>query len=229
MMSNIDVLAMIPKGWSELKSQLDLDRMKSLNGFLTQETKNHTVFPPKEKWFSALACTALSDVKVVILGQDPYHDDNQAEGLSFSVQPGTPWPPSLKNIFQELNDDWQHHWPQSGSLRPWAKQGVLLLNTVLTVRAHEAGSHQKQGWEHLTDAVIQLINQKKTPVMFLLWGRWAQQKQALINQKQHGILTAAHPSPLSAYRGFYGSKPFSKTNQFLKETGQSPINWTLTE
>lgn len=199
----------------------------SLRAFLKREYATHTIYPEKEDIFNAFHYTAYKDIKVVLLGQDPYHGLGQAHGLSFSVKPGVPSPPSLVNIFKELNSDMGCPIPNHGYLKPWAEQGVLMLNTVLTVRAGEANSHRKQGWETFTDEVIRVINEKKEPVVFWLWGKPAMDKAKLITNPQHLILTASHPSPLSVYRNFYGSKPFSKTNAFLVKNGKTPINWTL--
>lgn len=199
----------------------------SLRAFLKREYATHTIYPEKEDIFNAFHYTAYKDIKVVLLGQDPYHGLGQAHGLSFSVKPGVPSPPSLVNIFKELNSDMGCPIPNHGYLKPWADQGVLMLNTVLTVRAGEANSHRKQGWETFTDEVIRAINEKKEPVVFWLWGKPAMDKAKLITNQHHLILTASHPSPLSVYRNFYGSKPFSKTNAFLIKNGKTPINWTL--
>lgn len=177
--------------------------------------------------FNALHYTPFHKVKVVILGQDPYHGPNQAHGLSFSVKPGVPAPPSLKNIFKELHDDLGCTIPNHGHLVHWAKQGVLLLNTVLTVRQGQPQSHRGKGWENFTTRVIELLNEKDSPVVYILWGASAQAKQALIDTSKHFILKAPHPSPLSAHRGFFGSKPFSKTNRILEQQGQDPIDWQI--
>ena len=177
--------------------------------------------------FHAFEVTPLEDVKVVILGQDPYHGDGQAHGLCFSVQPQVAIPPSLENIYKELQDDLGCYIPNNGYLEKWAKQGVLLLNTVLTVRAHQANSHRGIGWEQFTDAAIKILNQQDRPIVFILWGRPAQQKKAMLNNPHHLILEAPHPSPLSAYRGFFGSKPFSQTNRFLEDHGVAPIDWQI--
>ena len=199
----------------------------SLRSFLKREYATHTIFPDKEDIFNAFHYTAYKDIKVVLLGQDPYHGIGQAHGLSFSVKPGVPSPPSLVNIFKELSTDVGCPIPDHGYLKSWADQGVLMLNTVLTVRSGEANSHRKQGWETFTDEVIRTINEKKEPVVFWLWGKPALEKAKLITHSHHLILTASHPSPLSVYRNFYGSKPFSKTNAFLIENGKTPINWAL--
>lgn len=198
-----------------------------LREFLKQEYKHYRIYPDMYEIFNALHYTAFADVKVVILGQDPYHGPNQAHGLSFSVKPGVPLPPSLKNIFLELQADLGCTPPSSGYLVPWTKQGVLLLNTVLTVREGEAHSHQGKGWEIFTDRVIEILNRKSNPVVYILWGSAAQMKQQLIDTNKHFIIKAPHPSPLSAHRGFFGSKPFSKTNSILKTIGQTEINWQL--
>ncbi|MFZ2462150.1 MAG: uracil-DNA glycosylase [Caldibacillus thermoamylovorans] len=198
-----------------------------LREFLKQEYKHYRIYPDMYDIFNALHYTAFADVKVVILGQDPYHGPNQAHGLSFSVKPGVPLPPSLKNIFLELQADLGCTPPSSGYLVPWTKQGVLLLNTVLTVREGQAHSHQGRGWEIFTDRVIEILNRKSNPVVYILWGSAAQMKQQLIDTNKHFIIKAPHPSPLSAHRGFFGSKPFSKTNSILKTIGQTEINWQL--
>lgn len=198
-----------------------------LREFLKQEYKHYRIYPDMYDIFNALHYTAFADVKVVILGQDPYHGPNQAHGLSFSVKPGVPLPPSLKNIFLELQADLGCTPPSFGYLVPWTKQGVLLLNTVLTVREGQAHSHQGKGWEIFTDRVIEILNRKSNPVVYILWGSAAQVKQQLIDTNKHFIIKAPHPSPLSAHRGFFGSKPFSKTNSILKTIGQTEINWQL--
>ena len=185
------------------------------------------MFPPADDIFNAFHLTPLSEVKVVILGQDPYHNVNQAHGLCFSVQPTVEIPPSLENIYKELHDDLGCKIPNNGYLVKWAKQGVLLLNTVLTVRAHQANSHQNIGWEQFTDAVIEILDQQDRPMVFLLWGKPAQRKKAMLHNPNHLILEAPHPSPLSAYRGFFGCRHFSKTNQFLEEHGLTPIDWQI--
>lgn len=199
----------------------------AVRSFEQSERNQHKVFPAAENVFKALELTPFDNVKVVILGQDPYHGDNQAHGLSFSVQKGIALPPSLLNIYKELESDLGIPVAKSGDLTAWAKQGVLLLNTVLTVRAHEANSHRGQGWETFTDAVITSLNQSDHPIVFVLWGIPAQSKEKLITNPNHLILKAPHPSPLSSYRGFFGSKPFSKANAFLEATGQTPIDWRL--
>ncbi|MEL0658336.1 uracil-DNA glycosylase [Psychromonas arctica] len=210
-----------------IEKQQQQSYFKQLQLFIDQEeTAGKTIFPSLKNRFTAFSLTELKDVKVVILGQDPYHGDGQAHGLSFSVQEGIKLPPSLRNIYKELADDLQ--WttlPESGDLSDWAKQGVLLLNTVLTVEKSNAGSHAKKGWEQFTDNVIQHINEQTEGVVFLLWGSYAIKKSQMIDQSKHYILTAVHPSPLSAYRGFFGCKHFSKTNQLLSEQDKQVINW----
>lgn len=198
-----------------------------LHNFLKREYATYTIYPDMYDIFQAFEWTPFEQVKVVILGQDPYHNPNQAHGLSFSVKPGVPVPPSLKNIYQELSNDLGIPAVNHGYLKAWATQGVLMLNTVLTVRAGAANSHRNHGWEQLTDQAISALSAKKEPVVFILWGKPAQEKIRLIDQEKNMIITAPHPSPLSAYRGFFGSKPFSKTNQALINYGLKPINWQL--
>ena len=200
---------------------------KELFTFVGNEYASRQVFPPADEIFSAFNLTPLSKVKVVIIGQDPYHNVGQAHGLSFSVKPGIDIPPSLVNIYKELNDDLGCKIPNNGYLVKWAKQGVLMLNTVLTVRAHQAFSHQGHGWETFTDAAIKGLNKENRPIVFILWGRPAQSKKKMLNNPHHLILEAPHPSPLSAHRGFFGSKPFSKTNEFLIANGVTPIDWQI--
>jgi uracil-DNA glycosylase len=195
--------------------------------FLYEERTSHEVFPPHEKVLAALDATSLDTTKVVILGQDPYHGLGQADGLAFSVSHNVAVPPSLRNILKELHHDLGIPIPSHGNLKAWAEQGVLLLNTTLTVREGEPGSHYGRGWETLTDAIINVINQKADPVVFLLWGAHARKKKNLITQPHHVVIEGAHPSPLSAYRGFFGSKPFSRVNTALEESGQRPINWEI--
>ena len=214
--------------WDELlKNEFQSDYYLKLRNFLAYEYKHYTVYPNMYDIFNALKTTSYSDVKVVILGQDPYHGPNQAHGMCFSVKRGVEAPPSLKNIFKELQDDCGCSIPPHGELTEWAKQGVLLLNTVLTVRAGQANSHANKGWEILTDQIIRLLNEKQTPIVFLLWGRNAQNKISLITNPNHLILKCAHPSPLSAYNGFFGCHHFSKTNAFLKEHGMKEIDWQI--
>ena len=192
-----------------------------------EEYATHMIFPPSNEVFSAFELTPLADVKVVILGQDPYHNVGQAHGLCFSVKPDVDIPPSLVNIYQELHDDLGCYIPNNGYLVKWAKQGVLMLNTVLTVRAHQANSHRGIGWEEFTNAAIRVLNEQDRPIVFILWGSPAQRKKEMLNNPKHLILEAPHPSPLSAYRGFFGSKPFSQTNAFLEKNGLTPIDWQI--
>jgi len=200
---------------------------KELYKFVVNEYRTHVIYPNADDIFNAFHLTPLSKVKVVIIGQDPYHNENQAHGLCFSVKPHVEIPPSLVNIFKELHDDLGCYIPNNGCLEKWAKQGVLLLNTVLTVRAHQAFSHQGKGWEYFTDAVIRAVNEQDRPIVFILWGKPAQSKKSMLTNKKHLILEAPHPSPLSAFRGFFGSKPFSKTNEFLIKNGMEPIDWQI--
>jgi len=200
---------------------------KSLYDFVVKEYNSTVVYPPADDIFNAFHFTPLSKVKVVILGQDPYHNEHQAHGLSFSVLPGNDTPPSLQNIYKELNSDLGCYIPNNGYLKKWAEQGVLLLNTVLTVRAHQANSHQNMGWEKFTDAIIEAVNAKDEPVVFLLWGAPAGRKEKMLTNSKHLVLKAPHPSPLSAYRGFFGCKHFSQTNEFLKANGLEPIDWQI--
>ena len=192
-----------------------------------EEYATHMIFPPYNEVFSAFELTTLADVKVVILGQDPYHNVGQAHGLCFSVKPDVEIPPSLVNIYKELHDDLGCYIPNNGYLVKWAKQGVLMLNTVLTVRAHQANSHRGIGWEEFTNAAIRVLNEQDRPIVFILWGSPAQRKKEMLNNPKHLILEAPHPSPLSAYRGFFGSKPFSQTNAFLEKNGLTPIDWQI--
>ncbi len=203
------------------------DYYRKLYQFVKDEYSNYVIYPNSEDIFNAFHFTPLSRVKVVILGQDPYHEPGQAHGLCFSVQPGVKVPPSLVNIYKELKDDLGCEIPNNGYLKKWADQGVLMLNTVLTVRAHLANSHQKKGWEQFTDAVIHAVNEQDRPIVFILWGRPAQAKRPMLTNPKHLVLEAPHPSPLSASRGFFGSRPFSKTNQFLKDNGVEPIDWQI--
>ena len=200
---------------------------RKLYNFINEEYRSNVVYPPAEDIFNAFHYTPLSNVKVVILGQDPYHEPNQAHGLAFSVLPGQAPPPSLVNIYKELSDDVGFVIPDHGYLKKWADQGVMLLNTVLTVRAHQANSHKGHGWEEFTDAVIRIIDAKEEPVVFLLWGSPARAKKALLTNPNHLILEAPHPSPLSVYRGFWGCRHFSRANEFLIQNGQKPIDWQL--
>lgn len=210
-----------------LDGEFDKEYYLRLRSFLVREYNTRTVYPDMYDIFNALRYTSYSDVKVVIIGQDPYHGPGQAHGLSFSVKKGIEPPPSLKNIFKEISTDIGCELPSHGELIKWARQGVLLLNAVLTVRAGEANSHKNMGWELFTDRVIELLNQRKEPMVFLLWGGNARQKKRLINSPQHKILETVHPSPLSAYNGFFGCKHFSKANEFLAASGQTEIDWSL--
>lgn len=210
-----------------LGDEFTKDYYLRLREFLKQEYTYQTVYPPMQDIFNALHFTRFSDVKAVILGQDPYHGENQAHGLSFSVQSGVPQPPSLKNIFKELQNDVGCRMPNHGYLGSWTEQGVLLLNTVLTVRGGQAHSHKGMGWEQFTNQVIASLNEKTDPVVYILWGAAARRKQELIDTSKHYIVTSPHPSPLSAHRGFFGSKPFSKTNEILKQNGLSEIDWEI--
>ncbi|UJF26314.1 uracil-DNA glycosylase [Planococcus sp. 107-1] len=198
-----------------------------LREFLKKEYENETVYPPKEDIWNAFEHTTYRDVKVVILGQDPYHGPNQAHGLSFSVQPGVPHPPSLRNMFKELKEDIGCEKPKDGTLTKWADQGVMMLNTVLTVRGGEANSHRNQGWEIFTDEVIRKLSEREEPVIFVLWGKPAQKKKQLIDLERHSVIESVHPSPLSASRGFFGSKPYSKVNELLQARGEKPIDFCL--
>lgn len=216
----------IEDSWkSVLKDEFEKPYFKNLTDFVKSEYSSHTIFPPGRQIFSAFEHTPFDRVKVVIIGQDPYHGRGQANGLCFSVSDGIPFPPSLQNIFKELKDDLNVEIPKSGNLERWADQGVLLLNATLTVRESNAGSHQNRGWEQFTDAVIQKLSTEKQNLVFILWGSYAQKKGAVIDPSKHFIIKSAHPSPLSSYRGFFGSKPFSKTNQFLKSIGKEEIKW----
>lgn len=213
--------------WNEiLAEEMEKDYYQELQAFVQKRRAEVRVFPEEKNVFNALELTPFESVKVVILGQDPYHGFGQAHGLSFSVQKGIPLPPSLKNIYKELQEDIGGDFPTEGDLTHWAKQGVLLLNTVLTVEEGNANSHKGKGWERLTNRLIESLNELKHPVIFILWGKPAQDKEKLIINPNHVILKAPHPSPLSAYRGFFGSKPFSRVNDILIQQGQTPIRWT---
>ena len=213
--------------WNEiLAEEMQKDYYQELQAFVQKRRAEVRVFPEEKNVFNALELTPFESVKVVILGQDPYHGFGQAHGLSFSVQKGIPLPPSLKNIYKELQEDIGGELPTEGDLSHWAKQGVLLLNTVLTVEEGNANSHKGKGWERLTNRLIESLNELKHPVIFILWGKPAQDKEKLIINPNHVILKAPHPSPLSAYRGFFGSKPFSRVNDILIQQGQTPIRWT---
>ena len=219
---------MIQNDWLEpLKPEFSKPYYAELFKFVKNEYSTRQIFPPADDIFNAFHLTPLHEVKVVILGQDPYHNDGQAHGLCFSVKPDVAIPPSLVNIYQELHDDLGCYIPNNGYLTKWAKQGVLMLNTVLTVRAHQANSHRGMGWEQFTDAAIRILNEQDRPIVFILWGSPAQKKAQMLNNPKHLILKAPHPSPLSAYRGFFGSRPFSQTNEFLVKNGLEPIDWQI--
>lgn len=221
-------MAAIANDWLEpLKPEFSKQYYRDLYQKVVEEYKTRLIFPPSDDIFNAFALTPLKDVKVVIIGQDPYHNVGQAHGLCFSVRPDVEIPPSLVNIYKELHDDLGCYVPNNGYLVKWAEQGVLLLNTVLTVRAHQANSHRGMGWEQFTDAAIRILNEEDRPIVFILWGSPAQTKKKMLNNPRHLILEAPHPSPLSAYRGFFGSRPFSKTNTFLEENGLTPIDWQI--
>lgn len=214
--------------WDELlKDEFKKEYYLKLREFLIEEYKTKTVYPVKEDIFNAFKLTALEDTKIVILGQDPYHGEGQSHGLSFSVKKGIKIPPSLRNIYKELNSDLGYTIANNGYLKSWADQGVLLLNTSLTVIGSEANSHSKIGWQIFTDKVIEILNKREKPIVFILWGNNAKSKELLITNKNHFIIKSVHPSPLSASRGFFGSKPFSKTNEFLKSIGEKPIDWQI--
>jgi uracil-DNA glycosylase len=218
----------IPPSWQPaLKETLESPTMQRLAQFVAQERQRGTVYPPEEELFTALKLTPLPAVRVLLLGQDPYHDANQAHGLCFSVRPGVKPPPSLVNIFRELHSDLGCRIPNHGCLVSWARQGVLLLNTVLTVRAHSPRSHRGRGWEEFTDAVIRAVNAKTEPVVFVLWGGEAQRRSRLIDAQRHPVVQMAHPSPLSAHNGFFGSRPFSRINAALRQAGKPEIDWQI--
>ena len=220
-------MSMLTNDWSlALKDEFNKPYYRDLYRFVKEEYSTRVVYPPADDIFNALHLTPLKDVKVLILGQDPYHNEHQAHGLSFSVLPDQKdIPPSLQNIYKELQEDLGCYIPNNGYLKKWSDQGVLMLNTVLTVRAHEPNSHQGRGWENFTDAIIQAVNQKDEPVVYMLWGKPAQSKIPMLTNPKHLILKAPHPSPLSAYRGFFGCKHFSKCNEFLSQNGLEPIDW----
>lgn len=221
-------MVQIGNEWDELlKDEFAKDYYQQIRRFLVDEYNHQTIYPDMHDIFNALKYTSYSDVNVVILGQDPYHGAGQAHGLCFSVKKGVTPPPSLLNIYKELQDDVGIPMPKHGELTSWCKQGVLMLNTVLTVRAHQANSHRGKGWEILTDKVISLLNEREKPIVFLLWGKNAKEKAALITNPQHLILSCAHPSPYSADYGFFGCRHFSKINQFLIEHNETPINWAI--
>lgn len=221
-------MSMIQNDWLEpLNPEFRKPYYAELFQFVKEEYAARKVFPPADDIFNAFHLTPLSQVKVVILGQDPYHNDGQAHGLCFSVKPDVDVPPSLVNIYQELHDDLGCDIPNNGYLTKWAEQGVLMLNTVLTVRAHQANSHRGKGWEEFTDAAIRILNEQDRPIVFILWGSPAQKKAAMLHNPKHLILKSPHPSPLSAYRGFFGSRPFSQTNEFLERNGLEPVDWQI--
>lgn len=216
----------ISDSWKNiLQTEFDKPYFKNLTDFIDSQYKNHTCFPNKEEIFAAFNYCSFNDLKVVIIGQDPYHGKKQANGLCFSVHEDVTHPPSLKNIFKEIETDLETTYPVSGDLSRWATQGILLLNATLTVREGEAGSHQQKGWETFTHTVIKKISEKKEDVVFLLWGKFAEKKGSIIDVKKHTIFKAPHPSPLGAWRGWFGSKHFSKTNTFLKDKGKEIIQW----
>ena len=221
-------MAALSNDWAEaLSDEFKKPYYKDLYKYVKDEYSSHVVYPPSDAIFNALHYTSLKDTRVVILGQDPYHEEGQAHGLSFSVNVGVKIPPSLVNIYQEMHDDIGTYIPDNGYLVKWAKQGVLLLNTLLTVRAGAAFSHKGKGWESFTDAIIKKVGEKEEPVVFILWGAPAGKKAELIKNPNHLIIKSPHPSPLSAYRGFFGSKPFSKCNDYLKAHGLAPIDWQI--
>jgi uracil-DNA glycosylase len=221
-------MGMIQNDWLEaVGSEFKKPYYSKLYAFVKEEYNTRVIYPPADDIFNALHLTPLSKVKVLILGQDPYHNAGQAHGLCFSVKPEVEAPPSLVNIYQELHDDLGCRIPNNGYLVKWAEQGVLMLNTVLTVRAHQANSHKGQGWEQFTDAIIQAVNAQDRPVVYMLWGKPAQSKIPMLTNSRHQILKAPHPSPLSAYRGFFGCRHFSKANEFLQANGVEPIDWQI--
>jgi len=220
----------VPDGWREaVGGETAQPYYAKLQAFVAEERQAHTVYPPEGEVFSALRLTPFEQVRVVILGQDPYHGEGQAHGLAFSVRPGVKPPPSLVNMFKELETDLGVARPKSGNLTPWAKQGMLLLNAVLTVRAGEANSHKGKGWEKFTDAALGALNARGEPVVFVLWGNYARRKRALIDTDRHTVIESAHPSPLSARNGFFGSRPFSRINAALQANGRPAIDWRLPE
>ena len=219
---------MIGNKWDLLlEEEYKKDYFKNLLEFIKKEYQTKTIYPKQNEVFNALRYTDYDNVKVVILGQDPYHGPNQAEGLSFSVSNEVLKPPSLKNIFKELEDDLNIPFPKSNSLKAWAREGVLLLNAVLTVEEHKPTSHKDKGWEEFTDSIIKILNKKEEPIVFILWGAYARKKKELITNQMHYVIESAHPSPFSAYNGFFGSKPFSKTNEFLKKNNLKEIDWKV--
>ena len=218
----------ISGSWEKaLKGEFSKDYYKKLFVKIQEEYQTRTIYPPADDIFNAFHFTPLEEVKVVILGQDPYHEPGQAHGLCFSVKPQVPIPPSLVNIYKELEDDLGCYIPNNGYLEKWARQGVLMLNTVLTVRAHQANSHKDLGWEQFTDAAIRVLAEQDRPMVFVLWGKPAQRKKEMLHNPKHLILESPHPSPLSAYRGFFGSRPFSRINAYLEQNGLEPIDWQI--
>lgn len=228
-MENIKSEIKLDSSWKQhLHLEFETERMQKLNKFLSAEYKaGKTIYPLGDDYFAAMNLTPFDKVKVVIVGQDPYHGPGQAHGLCFSVQDGVRFPPSLRNIFKELHDDVGATIPQGGSLTKWAQEGVLLLNAVLTVEDGKAAAHQGKGWEEFTDKIIHVLNEEKENLVFILWGSYAQKKASFVDRQKHLVLDAVHPSPLSAHRGFFGTKPFSKTNAYLKSKGIGEINWNL--
>lgn len=223
-----NIKELVPDDWKKvLATEFEKPYIKKLEEFLEVEYKEHKIYPAQENLFSALKYTPYNKVKVLLLGQDPYHGAGQAHGLSFSVLPEIPLPPSLKNIYKELESDLGYKQAKTGTLIPWAEQGILLLNAVLTVRESEPNSHKSKGWEKFTDAIISKLNDSETPIIFLLWGNYAKKKTKLINAEKHIIIEGIHPSPLSAHNGFFGSKPFSQINDTLKKLNKETINWEL--
>lgn len=218
----------LPADWHTLLAdEIEKPYFQELESFLEQERQQETIYPAEEDVFSALELTPYDQVNVLLLGQDPYHNENQAHGLSFSVRPKIKLPPSLRNMYKELQSDLGYDIPNNGYLVPWAKQGVLMLNAVLTVRAHQPNSHKNKGWEKFTDTIIRKVNEKNSPVIFVLWGAYAQKKEKLIDLDRHIVIKSAHPSPLSARRGFFGSRPFSTINKALSAAGKPEIDWRI--
>lgn len=216
----------IEESWKQiLSAEFEKDYFRQLTDFVRNEYRSTTVYPPGKLIFNAFNLCPFEQVKVVIIGQDPYHGPGQAHGLCFSVNDNVPFPPSLRNIFKEIQDDLGKPIPESGNLTRWAKQGVLLLNATLTVRAHQAGSHQRRGWEEFTDAAIRALAEQREYLVFILWGAYAQKKGAFIDRSRHLVLTSVHPSPLSAHNGFFGNRHFSRANEYLQQHGQTPIEW----
>lgn len=226
-MKSDSIFTKFPKDWSFVLETLSPKTQAKINSFVQAEYKSKTIYPQKNDLFSAFELCSFKLVKVIILGQDPYHGEGQAHGLAFSVNKGVKLPPSLRNIYKELSSDLSIEVVEHGDLRAWAKEGVLLLNTVLTVEKGKAGSHRKQGWEEFSSAIIQSISSHKENCVFILWGSPAQKLKQFIDTKKHYVIESVHPSPLSAYRGFFGSKPFSQTNKYLKKVGKTEVNWKL--